>query len=77
MYTVRQIRNALMVLSNSKTRSIRKRQAYARLNRLLDYVGWDDQTEVTHKDLLSIPSIGKKTVDIVFTEMHIRGPKAE
>lgn len=71
-YTVRQIRNALIALSNSKTKSLRKKMSFARVQRMLDYVGWADATVVTPKDLENLPSLGRKSVDILFTEIHRR-----
>jgi len=67
-YTVKQLRNALLALSNRKTKSVKKRMAYARLNNMLDWLGWEDQKEVTLKDLYAIPSVGKKTVDTVLCD---------
>lgn len=69
-HTVGQLRNALIALSNSKTKSVRKRMSYARVQKMLDYVNWADDRVVTFKDLCNIPSLGKKIVQTFLTEMH-------
>ena len=69
-HTVGQLRNALIALSNSKTKSVKKRMSYARVQKMLDYVGWADNQTVTFKDLCSIPSLGKKTVLTFLDELE-------
>lgn len=73
MYTVRQLRNALIALSNSNTKSLKKRMSYVRVQHMLDFVNWNDERVVTRNELIKLPSLGKKIVDTFLTEMEKRG----
>ncbi len=71
-HTVRKLKNALLALSNSNTKSLKKRQAFTRINNMIAWMGWDDQYQVTSRELCALPGLGSKIVYTFIDEMNRR-----